>query len=319
MATKWVEGELKYEVDESFLVPELDVPGGGRVETGTQSLDSVYFDTDRRDLLSHGVTLCYRTGSDDAGWRVKVPNGQARTELRVGRTGNDTVVPAELADLLVGVRRRRSLRHAVTVSTDRHTRRVLTGAGPVVEVADDRLRAVLPGGGSAAVLTQWREIEAELGPAGSEKVLAAVDARLAKAGAARSAASNKVARALGTTADPDGKRPKLRTAGEVITAFLVEQDEALVAGDLSLRRGLGGVHPTRVATRRLRSTLQVFASLADNWPAVGAPVGHEPDQRAAGEFDGQRSLTATHCSPSSGSVGQIRGRSPGKMSPTRVR
>ena len=32
-------------------------------------------------------------------------------------------------------------------------------------------------------------------------------------------------------------------------------DSALIDGDLTLRRGLGGVHPTRVATRRLRSRL----------------------------------------------------------------
>lgn len=258
-----VERELKYEVDESFVVPELDVPDGGRVENGTQSLDSVYFDTDRRDLLANGVTLRYRRGSGDAGWQVTLPNGQPRAEVRVGSRGSDTAVPAELADLLVGVRRGRSLRHAVTVCTERRTRRLLTGAGPVVEIADDRVRAVRPGGGSAVVVTRWREIEAELGPAGSDKVLAAVDARLTEAGATRSEVSNKVTRALGTTVDPAGKRPKLRTAGEVITAYLVEQDRALVAGDLSLRRGLGGVHPTRVATRRLRSTLRIFADYLD--------------------------------------------------------
>jgi inorganic triphosphatase YgiF len=43
--------------------PDLDLPGGGRVEAGAQSLDSVYYDTDLRDLLTHGVTLRYRTVS----------------------------------------------------------------------------------------------------------------------------------------------------------------------------------------------------------------------------------------------------------------
>jgi CHAD domain-containing protein len=49
----------------------------------------------------------------------------------------------------------------------------------------------------------------------------------------------------------------------VIVAYLVEQDRALVSGDLSLRRGLGGTHPTRVVTRRLRSTLRIFADYLD--------------------------------------------------------
>ncbi|HEY4991342.1 MAG TPA: CHAD domain-containing protein, partial [Nakamurella sp.] len=45
--------------------------------------------------------------------------------------------------------------------------------------------------------------------------------------------------------------------------YLAEQDQALIAGDLTLRRGVGGIHPTRVATRRLRSTLRVFADFVD--------------------------------------------------------
>jgi hypothetical protein len=45
--------------------------------------------------------------------------------------------------------------------------------------------------------------------------------------------------------------------------YLDEQDDALISGDLTLRRGLGGIHPTRVATRRLRSTLRIFAAYVD--------------------------------------------------------
>jgi len=49
----------------------------------------------------------------------------------------------------------------------------------------------------------------------------------------------------------------------VIRRYLAEQDNALVIGDLTLRRGLGGIHPTRVATRRMRSTLRIFAAYFD--------------------------------------------------------
>ena len=49
----------------------------------------------------------------------------------------------------------------------------------------------------------------------------------------------------------------------MLGGYLAEQDDALIAGDLTLRRGLGGIHPTRVATRRLRSTLRVFADFLD--------------------------------------------------------
>ena len=44
---------------------------------------------------------------------------------------------------------------------------------------------------------------------------------------------------------------------------MAAQDRQLVEGDLSLRRERGGIHPTRVATRRLRSTLRIFADYFD--------------------------------------------------------
>ncbi len=266
MAHELVERELKYEVGEGFSVPELgDVANADRIERADQRLDSVYFDTDRHDLLARGVTLRLRTGTADNGWQLKVPAGDARTEIRLDPTGRDTTVPKELSALVAGLRRGRSLRHVVTVRTDRTARRVLNADGALlVEVADDRVQAVAPGRQSAT-LSSWREVEAELGPAGTEDLLAAVDDRLRAAGATASASANKVARALGAG---DVDRPATpadhgATAGAVITAYLREQDDALVAGDLSLRRGLGGIHPTRVATRRLRSTLRIFADFVD--------------------------------------------------------
>lgn len=273
MAAELVERERKYEADDRFTVPDVrDVVDDGHVELGRQSLDSVYFDTQERDLLACGVTLRCRTGTTDSGWQLKIPTGDSRTEIRLDPTDNDSVVPKELASLVLGIRRGRSLKHVVTVRTDRSTRRLLTAAGElVVEIADDRVTAVAPGPGSAT-LSQWREVEAELGPAGSAELLTALDARLVQAGARRSGSANKVARALGT---PNGSGRSDRstvgggTAGEVIRAYLAQQDHALVFGDLNLRRGLGGIHPTRVATRRMRSTLRIFAGYVDPEAAAG--------------------------------------------------
>ena len=71
----------------------------------------------------------------------------------------------------------------VTVRTDRSTNRLLTAGGDLVaEIAHDRVTAVAPGPGSAT-LSQWREVEAELGPAGSEELLNILDARLVDPGA----------------------------------------------------------------------------------------------------------------------------------------
>jgi CHAD domain-containing protein len=265
VATEHVERETKYDAVSSFVLPDLSgvVPDGGRVERSALRLDSVYFDTETRDLLARGITLRSRTGSTDTGWQLKVPTGDARSEIRLDSTGTQTTVPKELARLVTGVRRGKALRHIVTIHTDRTAHRVLTADDQlVVEVADDQVDAVAPGR-RAATLTSWREIEAELGPAGDDSTLAAVGELLTAAGATPSPDANKVAKALGVTPADQRSGRKPQTAGEVIRGYLSEQDQALITGDLSLRRGLGGIHPTRVATRRLRSTLRIFAAYVD--------------------------------------------------------
>ena len=98
---------------------------GGRIERRGLRLDSVYFDTETHDLLGRGVTLRCRTGTSDEGWQLKVPTGDARTEIRLDPTGSQTTVPKELSTLVTGVRRGKALRHIVTVRTDRTAHRVL--------------------------------------------------------------------------------------------------------------------------------------------------------------------------------------------------
>ena len=263
MVSEQLERETKYDAAADYVLPPLD--DGGRVRVETVRLDSVYFDTADHDLLARGITLRCRTGDADNGWQLKVPTGGARTEIRLDPTGSHTTAPKELAALVAGTRRGKALRHIVTVRTDRTVHRVTNTAGEVVvEVADDQVDAVAPGQ-RAAVLSSWREIEAELGPAGTQDTLTVFGERLTQAGATASTSPNKVAKALGVT--PGGQSPvatgRKATAGDVIRSYLTEQDDALIEGDLTLRRGLGGIHPTRVATRRLRSTLRIFAAYFD--------------------------------------------------------
>lgn len=104
VAAQLVEREPKYAADDRFTVPDVwGVVGGGHVELGRQSLDSVYFDTEQRDLLSFGVTLRCRTGTTDGGWQLKIPAGDSRTEIRLDPPDNDSVVPKELALLVLGI------------------------------------------------------------------------------------------------------------------------------------------------------------------------------------------------------------------------
>jgi CHAD domain-containing protein len=268
VASEQLERETKFDAAADFVLPDLDgvVGDGARVQRSGVRLDSVYFDTETHDLLARGITLRCRTGDDDTGWQLKVPTGAARTEIRLDPTGTQTTVPKELSTLTTGVRRGKAVRHIVTVHTDRTVHRILDPDGEVVvEVADDHVDAVAPGQ-RAATLSTWREIEAELGPAGTEDTLTAVGGVLTEAGATPSTSPNKVARALGVTGAASGSSApgRARTAGDVIRQYLAEQDDALVTGDLGLRRGLDGmIHPTRVGTRRFRSTLRIFADYVD--------------------------------------------------------
>ncbi len=268
MVSEHLERENKFDAAAGYVLPDLTavVPQGGRVEQGSVRSDSVYFDTQEHDLLTRGVTLRSSTGTSDTGWQLKVPTGDTRTEFRLDPTGTDTTVPKQLSALVAGLRRGKALRHVVTVHTDRTVHRILDAQEQlVVEVADDLVTSVAPGR-RAATLSSWREIEAELGPAGTDHTLAGVTGLLARSGATVSGGPNKVAKALGVTPTPADHADLPRrgsTAGDVIRAYLAEQDDALITGDLPLRRGLGGIHPTRVATRRLRSTLRIFAGYVD--------------------------------------------------------
>ena len=127
MASEHLERETKFDAAADVVLPALDglVDDGGRVERSGVRLDSVYFDTEDHDLLARGITLRCRTGDADNGWQLKVPTGDARTEIRLDPTGTQTTVPKELAALVAGMRRGKALRHIVTVRTDRTVHRIL--------------------------------------------------------------------------------------------------------------------------------------------------------------------------------------------------
>src|SRR5581483_1600756 len=107
--------------------------------------------------------------------------------------------------------------------------------------------------------SSWREVEVELGTA-DERLLEDLSGLLRRHGAEPSASSSKLARAL-DTGQPAAAGP--------LAAYLLEQQRALLAGDLALRRGDETViHKTRVASRRFRSTLRVFGTLLDRAAAA---------------------------------------------------
>ncbi|RIJ78079.1 CYTH domain-containing protein [Nakamurella silvestris] len=292
--------EVKLEAAADFVLPSLDhVPGVGHcAEPQRYSLDAVYFDTDRLDLLAARVTLRRRTGGGDAGWHLKLPGGHgARTEVTLGLDASDSdrQVPAALTTLIRGAVRDRGLSPVARLRTDRTVVRLHNEAGlPLVEVADDHVRAgaadldVTGDAGDARDHT-WRELEVEI-LQGSRADLDQTSRALLRAGARRSRSASKLGRALGA-AGRQPSRPagldgysRRSVAADVVRAHLEHQRRDVIAADLDLRLDTAGAAArAHTAVRRLRSTLAVFGEL------VGSDT-RDDLRRALRRFD--RLLTA---------------------------
>ena len=267
MVEQYREREDKFDVGPDWALPDLTefLPAGGETDQRTVSISNRYFDTPSLDLLARGVTLRLRRGDTDTGWQLKVPDGPARTELRVPSNGSRSV-PAELRDVIFGLSGGAALRAVATVETTRSLTRILDAAGDTLaEIDDDTVTATPTAPGTQA--TRWREIEVELGAA-DEQFLTDVAQRLTTAGAAPSRSASKLARALGASTSSARRRRQPRTLAELVGDYLQQQYVALLDGDLALRRGQDVIHATRVATRRYRSVLRVFGDLFDPDRAV---------------------------------------------------
>lgn len=253
-----IEREDKFDAGPEFELPALDklIPKGGEAQASDVQLVSAYFDTDELDLLRRGITIRRRRGDADTGWHAKVPAEKARTEIRLPLgTGDDATVPDELASLLVGAALGKPLAEVATLTSLRSIH-VLTDAdgGVVAELADDSVTVDLAGSAGHA----WRELEVELGPAGTEAELKRLGKVLRAAGASRGEHPSKLHRALRSQDEPAHVG-----ALAAVVDYLEAQTQAIFAGDVYLRRGLDPIHSTRVAIRRYRSTLRVFADVFD--------------------------------------------------------
>jgi CHAD domain-containing protein len=247
-----LERESKWDVAEDFALPSLDdIVAEADVERSTVTLSSAYYDTVDGDLQTHGVLLRRRDGDDDTGWQLKVPDAEGRVEIR---TGLSDTPPSELTDALTGMRLGKPLVNIATIRTTRDRYRITDPRRRrlCAEVADDQVLASID-----HRLLAWREIEVELGPA-ARSLPRRLTKRLTEAGATPSRYPSKLARVSGA----GRPEPAARTAGgRAMTNYLTEQIDNIFDGDLGLRRDSDPIHDTRVAIRRLRSTLRVFGKL----------------------------------------------------------
>lgn len=263
------EREDKFKVAKGWALPELArfVPPGGRVSEAVQQLDSRYFDTADGALRSLGITLRRRKDDGEVGWQLKVPNGSARNELQ-SRSQSESI-PRSLADALAGLQDDHELAPVAEIATTRRAHRVEDESGGLLfEIADDEVSATTPG--QETTPHGWREVEVELGPAGSKKILKKVRQWLQKAGAELDTSGTKLDHALAAADAAPGRATaaqstelpgKPGTLGALIAGYMAEQCDVIAVNDIGLRTGAPLVHATRVAVRRLRSTFRVFDDL----------------------------------------------------------
>jgi CHAD domain-containing protein len=268
------EQEDKFEVDSDWVMPELTelLPDGGSLDQKVRKLDNTYFDTPGAGLRLFGITLRRRIGAaEETGWQLKVPSGTARTELQSGWPTK--TLPPALEEGVEGLRAGEGLDAVAAVKTTRTAYRLLNADGELVlEIADDQVESGPPDGES--MLHSWREIEAELGPAGKKKDLKRARQLLMNAGASPSTTRTKLDRALGPALG-DGQVPAVEpgTIGELVATYLAAQCDVLASNDVGMRTGRPAVHKTRVAARRLRSTLRIFGDVFH--PAAAAELDNE--------------------------------------------
>ena len=249
-----LEREIKWEVDERFVLPRIDdIVDGGNVEQATVELSSTYYDTADRDLQTHGVQL----RRDDSGWRLEVPDERIEIHARPSEGP-----PSELTEMLTGLRLGKPLIDVATIRTVRDRYRITDPKRErlCAEVDDDRVQASV-----GHRLLAWREIDVELGVA-ARSLPRLLAQRLEEAGAHKSGYPSKLARVSPQTRTAP---PAETSAHRGLAGYLTEQIDVIFEGDLGLRRGRDPIHDTRVAIRRLRSTLRVFKKLLD--PSA---VGH---------------------------------------------
>lgn len=265
-----VEVERKYDVDATAEPPALATFSSDAQEPIELRAD--YYDTRRGDLARRRITLRRREGGHDAGWHLKLPGEEGRTEVTVPLADE---LPAELADHIHGVVRGRRLWPVARVITLRAPRILRTEDGrAVAEFVDDLVEAVQVSG---RVRRRWREWEVELLPGAADsreertRILDAIEADLLRVGAAPASAVSKLARATGRQRLGAALPGPTRTALGAILPSAAALVDSCVRHDPGARSDESdAVHRYRVDVRRIRSLLAATRDVLD--PAVTEPL-----------------------------------------------
>ncbi|SDS26611.1 CHAD domain-containing protein [Friedmanniella luteola] len=248
---------------EDLLLPDLaDLAGpDGAVEVLQRTLTDRYLDTADGALAAAGASLRRRSGPEGAGWLLRLAPGTTPAELTSSSTARTP--PAGLTRVALGLTRGQELQPVADLSTQQTSTRLVGPDGrPRAEVVDERTSSTTLGHESR--LDHWRTLVVRGGDEDTD--LAPVVARLEDAGARPDDGPSPLERALGSAA-PTAATAETSSLAGLVGRYVAEQCDQIARGDLALRLGDPKVHRTRVAIRRLRSTLRVYGDLLDPEPA----------------------------------------------------
>jgi inorganic triphosphatase YgiF len=195
--TSMTETERKYDVDEDAPAPEL-TGFETRPQESIDLLEATYFDTEDGALAARRMVLRRRSGGHDAGWHLKTPGVDGRTEHHAPLSD---APPAGLLTIVGDILAGRELTEVARIITERSPILVLDEDGAeVAEIADDRVSTTDLRTG---ILRTWREWEVELlggaptAPEARAELLDRLEAELLEQGATPAVAVSKFARATG--------------------------------------------------------------------------------------------------------------------------
>lgn len=193
-----IEREVKLEVDDTYVVPDLGEGGAIRVDVlPALGLDATYFDAPDLRLLDLGITVRRRTG-EGTKWTVKFPTaeqaaagGLARREIDI--VSADLDPPSTVTDLVQSSLDDADLAPVARLESRRERLGLRSRDGVALgELYDDRVTAH----SSAGAVVTFREVEVEFGAEADTALVELVVERLRVAGARPSVGQPKVERAL---------------------------------------------------------------------------------------------------------------------------
>ncbi len=312
---------LDYEIEWQFVVDdpaeaqrilerEAAAAGLALDPLGEQHLHDRYLDTERWAFHRAGFALRLR----DAGGPVVATlkaldgpgegagDGEPLRRLEIGERLSAAYPLEPLAALLAGsgpvarrvrdVTGRAGLRTLFTLHTTRRRFALLSGCTTLAEAAIDETSIL---GADGSVAGQLQRLEIEVGGNGTPEAVEPLARRLREDGGLRPAADSKFEAALAALALEPAGTPDLgatgydatSSLGEVARAALRRQLAASLANEPGTRLGedIEALHRMRVASRRTRAVIRVFAealprelpALREEWRWIGDALGEVRD------------------------------------------